>query len=192
MALYIKFHNKRYDENIDLTRSQSAIKFFDTLSKRLTFIDLKYKLYMGDALDDTFEVKDYVLGILEKDIRNEIKRDIGVVVLGKLKISEEAIFKFSFDLRTRGLCFNKEHFDIRLEILPNKYAEVFEDIKVIKPDLMKIIVDRVKIYNDIIIKKDEDFQIKRAVCSKHGDEYNEIADWSFFYSQDPLSFYQST
>ncbi len=183
MALYLKFLNVVKDE-IDFVRFRSAIKFFNTLSSNLRFTELKIHMYYGDPFDESFELKDYDFGLLESYFRNQLSKlsnkssRLGLVIEGKINIDDK-YFYFSYDLMPRVLCF-KEGFDIRLEILPNDYAEIFEDLIKLKSDLQLILHNRIKEYNNM--KDNYQYNIKRAVLSKHGGEYEKIDEWDFLFS----------
>ena len=171
MALYLKFINIVKDE-VDFVRFRSAVKFFNNLSSNLKFTELKTHMYYGHPFDESFELKEYDFGILESYFRQQLVKlsdkssRLGLIIEGKINIDDK-YFYFSYDLRPRVLCF-KEGFDIRLEILSNDYAEIFEDLIKLKNDLQLLLHNRIKEYNNM--KDDYQYNIKRAVLSKHGDE----------------------
>ena len=189
MALYAKFQSQ-YNSDIDYNRFKSALKFFDKISKIVRCDNREVYLFIGDASDDSYEKRSFDMGILESHFRSEIKklkdrsRILGFALEGKLKIDNKKI-PFVFELKPRVLC-GKERFDIRVEILPNKHAEIFEDLIKYKPNLKSLIAQRVKEFNKE--RSGNENVIKRVILSKHGDEYDNISSWEFLYTIDVTYF----
>ncbi len=189
MALYVKFQSQHNSE-IDYNRFKSALKFLDKLFKILRCEEREVYLFVGDSSDDSDEKRSFDMGILESHFRSGIKKlkdrsgILGFVLEGKLIVDKKK-FPFVFELRPRVLC-GKERFDIRAEILPNKYAQIFEDLIKFKSDLKSLIAQRVKEFNKE--RSGNENVIKRVILSKHGDEYNNIASWDFLYTSDVTYF----
>src|SRR3989344_565151 len=189
MALYIKFQNKRIEEK-DFNRFRSAFKFFKTLDNVFKTKELKVSLFLGTPLDESYPLLNYDFGVLETEFRKELTDSqmapkIGFNIDGIIEV-EKKQFRFSYTLHPRILCFNSERFDVRMEIMPNNHAELFEDLTWHIPDLKKRIMERIKEYNSTT--STAEYEIKRAVMSKAGDEYENIANWDYFYSLDPNYF----
>ena len=169
MALNIKFSNAGKSDLI-FNRFKSAIKFFNIFSKKIKLSKDEVILFYGDPSDQIKCVAND-FGIIEKEIRTQLKKQpnseyIGLIIKGKI-IIDKMIFSYYYELNPKILS-NKENYDIRLEILPNKYAEIFEDLIKFIPNFKDIILDRIKKYND---DSKEILTIKRAILSKSGDEY---------------------
>lgn len=196
MALYLKLHSSR-ESGLDIIRFRSGLKFLDLLRNHVKFSNLKINLFLGQSYDDTYEQREYDFGPFESYFRKELVKagddlcNIGLVVEGNLRIKEKS-FKFVYEVRPRALCA-KEIFDIRLEILPNAFADVFEDLSRYNPKLRLIISERIRSYNELIkgsinSPKQEGILLKRAIFSKYDDENKDLSKWNFFYSSEESYF----
>lgn len=190
MALYIKFQNKRYNERSDYIRFKSGIKLFDTLGKDFLLTNLKTRLFVGVPVDTSYQLMNFDFGILETEFRNELKnlrgksQFLGFLIEGSINIEQKSC-KFFYELNPQELCLNKEFFDVRLEILPNSYCEIFEDLKNFEPDLKINLQNRIRQYNEEIASGEEYF-VKRAILCKSGDQYENIKNWDYVYSVEPI------
>src|SRR3989344_911076 len=189
MALFISFRNRRSGEG-DFIRFKTAITLFSELFRNLrvnTNSTLVYKYDPLPELNENFERKTEEFGLLESYIRNRVELEeskyLGMEIEATI-IVEGKNFKLIFNLLPsyRGL-----HYDIKIELMPNKYAEIFEDLERYNLNLREIILQRIKDYNkDIEFKKNKElFTIRRAVMSDYNDELHNIDQWRMFYSKEP-------
>ena len=128
MALFISFRNRRSGEG-DFIRFKTAITLFSELFRNLrvnTNSTLVYKYDPLPELNENFERKTEEFGLLESYIRNRVELEeskyLGMEIEATI-IVEGKNFKLIFNLLPsyRGL-----HYDIKIELIPNKYAEIFK------------------------------------------------------------------
>jgi hypothetical protein len=185
MGLFIKIQ-KGYEGNLNYNRFKAAIKIFHHLKNVFHPYETFSYLFHGDSTDDSFGRQEYSFGLLETYFRKALQdkdrtpKEVGLIIEGKFK-AKEKVFSFLFELKPREFS-NKDRYDIFLEILPNKQAEVFEDVVKYIPDFNNKLTLEIKKYNTTIPKKE--YLIRRAVMSLYGEEYGNIKSWSYLYSLD--------
>lgn len=192
MALYIALKEKKIRDK-DYYRFKSAFHTFHDLLLNLKVRESKIAFYEHAPLDElnpNFERKNFSFGILESDYRNRLKKlddesiNAGFLIESKLYVQNRS-FDIVFEVYPRS---NSQYYDIRIEILSNGYANSFEDLEKYIPSLRKKILDRIRIYNGDVEKKDKSkdrlFLIRKAVMSTFREEFHSIDKWKFFYSKD--------
>lgn len=191
MALFISFRNRRTGEG-DFNRFKTAVTLFSEIFKNMKVEKnsiLIYKYEPLPELNEDFERKPYEFGLLESFIRNKIdslgreSNRIGLEIESMLYIENKRFnLKFNLIPSYRGL-----HYDIKIEIVPNGYAEIFEDLEDYYPNLRKVILGNIKDYNkEVEFKKNTELlTVRRVVMSDYSDELHNIDKWRLFYSKDP-------
>lgn len=194
MAFYLTFGKKK-NENIDINRFRSALHVFHDL-----FLDMKKQntsilFYLEEPLQEInpeFKRHDFKFGIIESNFRSRLEKlEQGSIKAGFEIETELSFGKKSFTLVLTLLPRRKsQYYDIKIELLSNSYAHIFEDLEKFYPKLRKYIYERILFYNrkSEKKKKEELFTIKRAIMSDHKKEFHSIEDWRFFYSREPEEF----
>jgi len=193
MGMYISLKKKAKD--IDFIRFKSGLSIFDELFRSINIKNsniLFYQDFPIQELNKDFERVKFSFGLLESSFRKRIK-DLGIE-------SYRAGFEIEADICIKGKKFrlifellprNKsQYYDIRIGILPNGYANDFEDIEKFYPKLREYLFNRIAQYNKQIEHKKNNsiFIIKRALMSEHKKEFHSVSDWFFFYSKEPEEF----
>lgn len=189
MGMYISLKKKAKD--IDFIRFKSGFSIFDDLFRSIDIRDssiLFYQDFPVKELNKDFERIKFSFGLLESSFRRKIKDlglesyRVGFEIETNLHIKDKK-FRLIFELLPRN---KSQHYDIRIGILSNGYANDFEDLEKFYPKLREYLFNRIVKYNKQIEHKKNSsiFIIKRALMSEHKKEFHDIDNWFFFYSKE--------
>src|SRR3990167_575456 len=133
MALFISFKEKR-TKDTDFIRFNTAFYIFSTLFDNFKIEKNSILIYKYDPLpelnENDFIRQPYEFGLLETTIRRKIDG-----------LSKESIYlgfelESTFNIQNKNFTliftllpsYKQKHYDIKIEIVPNGYAEILEDL----------------------------------------------------------------
>lgn len=194
MALYIALKSRKV-KDLDFNRFKSAIHIFNEIlsSPSSKFkVDHSKVVFFEQAplpeFNKEFEWVDFKFGTLESYFRRKVQASddssiVGFQIETRIYLGTK-YFTLLYELFPRN---RNQYYDIRAEILPNGYAEVFEDIEEHYPDLRRHVLNCIKLHNKNVKQEKfiHIFPIRKAVMSGYSDEFHNIAKWRFLYTQTP-------
>ena len=167
MALYISL--KRKNENIDFNRFSSAFNILHDLFININLKKSNIVFYLHEPLQELnkdFKRINFYFGLLESDFRSRLEKLGREAIYSGFELESNVILKDkSFRLIFILLPRNKSlYYDIKIEILSNGYADIFEDLENFYPSLRNYLFERILFYNNRAEsnKKPDLFLIKRA------------------------------
>lgn len=189
MGLFIKFKTKTLPNN-PIIRFESALKFFNILKNKIPVSKPEFMIFRLEPLEEfnpgmKYEPLDFgkyntqILKTLKAE-RFEHQGVLGLEIKGTIEIGKRR-FELSYVLNPTNI--SRRYFDIRIDILPNAHANIFEDLEQYIPNLRGLIFDRIKEYG---LEAKTNYPIILAVMAEYGEEeIKHIKNWHMLYTIDP-------
>lgn len=185
---------KKRGEELDFNRFRSGFHLFHDLLLSIPKNKSNIVFYEDMPLQEfnkDFKRIEFDFGLLESVFRDKLQQlgssslRAGFEIESNIKIrNKNFTLVFNFLPRNRS-----KYYDIRIEILSNGYANIFEDLERFYPKFRKYILERIRFYNEKAMKTNKKlFTINKAVMSDHKKEFHNIDSWRFFYSKEPENF----